>query len=65
MVKREEKHEPSTLFDPLIPCVVFSSFAPTFQVARFGGWTNWNHVRTAASLAAAAALTIALMRGRP
>jgi len=30
-----------------------------------GGWTAWNHVRTAASLAAAALLTIALMRGRP
>jgi len=29
------------------------------------GWTAWNHVRTAASLAAAALLTIALMRGRP
>ena len=30
-----------------------------------GGWTAWNHVRTAASLAAAALLTIALIRGRP
>jgi uncharacterized membrane protein len=27
-------------------------------------WTAWNHVRTAASIAAAALLTIALMRGR-
>lgn len=27
-------------------------------------WTAWNHVRTAASLAAAALLTVALMRGR-
>jgi uncharacterized membrane protein len=27
-------------------------------------WTAWNHVRTAASLAAAALLTIALMRDR-
>ena len=26
------------------------------------GWTSWNHVRTAASLAAAASLTIALCR---
>ena len=30
-----------------------------------GGWTAWNHVRTAASLAAAALLTIAIIRGRP
>src|SRR5262249_26409834 len=29
------------------------------------GWTGWNHARTVASLAAAALLTIALLRGRP
>jgi uncharacterized membrane protein len=28
------------------------------------GWTAWNHVRTAASLAAATLLTFALMRDR-
>lgn len=30
-----------------------------------GSWTAWNHVRTAASLAAAGLLTVALVLGRP
>ncbi len=32
--------------------------------AYAAGWTAWNHVRTVASLAAAAAFTVVLVRGR-
>jgi uncharacterized membrane protein len=33
---------------------------PQAQPDTVAGWTTWNHVRTAAALAAAALLTVAL-----
>jgi len=51
--------------DALAAVVPASAEGASLWTDYLSGWTAWNHVRTAASLAAAALLTIALVLDRP